>query len=96
MRSLRRAALVVALLAGAVTLDAALTVAVGGERLIDPYLLLTVWFASRARGSEGMIVGALAGLTQDCLGSVVFGTNFLSKVVVGYVVTLASRRLVPG
>jgi rod shape-determining protein MreD len=41
-----------------------------------------------------MGVGAVCGLLQDGVGSVVFGVHFLSKVVVGYVVSLASGRLI--
>jgi hypothetical protein len=43
-----------------------------------------------------MLLAALAGLAQDALGSVVFGSGLLSKVVVAYLVGVGARRLVLG
>lgn len=84
-------ALLLALLVDAVAL--ALT---APDRLFDPFLVLTAFVASRGRKVEAMLAGAVIGLAQDGLGSVVFGIHFLSKVVVAYVVALASSRLIPG
>jgi rod shape-determining protein MreD len=67
-----------------------------GSGLFDPYLIMTVWFGANGRKPDGMIVGAMAGLVQDAMGSVVIGTHFLSKVVVGYVVMMVAARLIPG
>jgi rod shape-determining protein MreD len=64
--------------------------------VLDPFLLLTVWFAADGRKSDGFLVGALAGLVQDAVGSAVFGAHVLSKVVVGYLVMHLAGRLLAG
>ena len=67
----------------------------GPVRFFDPFLILTVWYASRGGKLQGMCAGALIGLAQDGLMSAVFGVHFLSKVTVGYATTLLSERLIP-
>jgi rod shape-determining protein MreD len=95
VRLLRFVALVAVLVLAALVLDSVLGDAVGSGR-IDPYLMITVWFGASGRKPDGMLAGALAGLVQDAMGSVVIGTHLLSKVVVGYVVMLLASRLIPG
>ena len=95
MKGLRSAVTLILLLAGCVLLDSLLRLVGGGAAILDPFLLLTVWHAARGRKVRAMGVGAVCGLLQDGVGSVVFGVHFLSKVVVGYVVSLASGRLIP-
>jgi len=85
-----------ALLAAAVVADGLLGGAAGAGRLVDPFLLVAVWFALTRSPIEGLVVGAMAGLAQDCLGSLVFGTGLLSKVVVAWAVGLVARRLPVG
>ena len=71
MRALRLWATVVALLVVALLADSMILAATGGTRLLDPYLILTVWYGAHGRKADGMLVGALAGLVQDTLDSVV-------------------------
>lgn len=85
-----------AALAAVTVLDAFLTVLTGGPRVVDLHLLVVLWFALRGGRTEALAVGALAGLAQDSLGSVVFGSNMLGKVVVAYAASLVARRFVAG
>ena len=81
----------------AVLLDSFALALTGPERLFDPYLVLVVFLAARdGRKSTALLVGALVGLTQDGLGSSVFGIHYLAKVIVAYGAVRASDFLIPG
>jgi rod shape-determining protein MreD len=95
VRLVRVLSVVLPLLVACLLADVLLRNLVGGGRL-DPYLLLAVWHGAAGRKADGMLVGGLAGLVQDLMGSVVLGTHFTSKVVVGYLVMLLVERLIPG
>jgi len=95
MRLLKLLAIAVPFLLLALAVDT-LAATAGKRPILDPFLILTVWHGASGRKADGMIIGALAGLLQDCLGSMVFGMRLLSKVVVGYVTMLVSAQLVPG
>jgi rod shape-determining protein MreD len=88
--------ILVPLLLVAVIVDAMLMSATGGARIFDPFLVVVVSQAPHGRKTDAMVTGALAGLVQDLLASIVFGMHFLSKVVVGYGASLLSGRLIPG
>ena len=96
MKLLRLLAVLVPLVLAAVVLDALLSLVVPGIRVLDPFLLVTVWFGANGRRLDGMLAGAVAGLVQDATASMVLGCFYLPKVVVGYVTMLLAGRLIPG
>ena len=97
MKAVGQVLFAVLLVAAAILLDSLVMVATGGTRYFDPFLLLTVWYGASGGKVDGMLVGGLSGLAQDSVGTTtVFGTHYLSKVVIGYLSMLASSRLIPG
>lgn len=62
--------------------------------LVDPFLLVVVYFGLTGGELEGMLVGAAAGWVQDVqFGGSVIGLGGLTKLLVGFAVGLASERL---
>jgi len=88
--------IVIPLLVVAVLVDAILMRLTGGARILDPFLIVVVSQAPHGRKSDAIFTGALAGLVQDLLASVVFGMHMLSKTCIGYAASLLSSRLIPG
>ena len=88
--------IVVPLLVVALFLDALLMRLTGGARILDPFLIVVVSQAPHGRKSDAVFTGALAGLFQDLVGSVVFGIHALSKTCIGYLASLLSGQLIPG
>ena len=93
MRSL---AIFLPLLLVALLIDALLVTLTHGVRIFDPFLVLVVAQAPHGRKTGAIVTGAIAGLVQDMVASVVFGIHFLSKVVLGYSASLIAVRLIPG
>jgi len=72
---------------------AATRLAPGYAWLIDPFLLVVVYFGLTGGELQGMLVGAVAGWVQDVqFGGTVMGLGGLSKLLVGFGVGLASER----
>src|SRR5436189_896291 len=80
----------------AVVVDALLLSLTHGQRIFDPFLIVLMAQAPHARKTDAILMGAFVGLVQDIIGSIVFGIQFLSKVVLGYSASLVSVRLIPG
>jgi hypothetical protein len=61
--------------------------------LLDPFLLVVLYFGLTGGELQGMLVGAAAGWVQDVqFGGTVLGLGGLSKLVVGFGVGMASER----
>lgn len=60
---------------------------------IDLLLLLTSSFALLKGERLGGLFGFMAGLLQDLASGSFFGTNILSKMLLGYVLGIASTRV---
>ena len=93
---MRSVAVFLPLLLVALAIDALLVTLTNGARIFDPFLVLVVAQAPHGRKTGALLTGAIAGLVQDMVASVVFGIHFLSKVVLGYSASLISVRLIPG
>lgn len=52
----------------------------------DLVLILTVYFAFKSKGDNGVIIGAFLGLLQDVLSSGVLGLNFFTKGFIAFLV----------
>ena len=96
MSGLRLLAVTLTAIVVAVLLDSFALALTGPERLFDPYLVLVVFLAAQSgRKTSALLVGALVGLSQDGLGSSVFGIHYLAKVIVAYAAARAADRLIP-
>lgn len=96
MRALRFLAFLLPLVLAATVVDALMAQLVHSVRVFDPFLLVAVWFGAHGRRLEGMIAGGVAGIVQDAALSQRLGTHYLAKLVVGYLTTLMSGKLIPG
>jgi len=68
-------------------------VAPGYAWLLDPFLLVVVYFGLTGGELQGMLVGVAAGWVQDVqFGGTVMGLGGLSKLLVGFGVGLAAER----
>jgi len=65
----------------------------GGHVLLDPFLLVTVYYGIRSKPPTGTLVGLSAGLLQDALTGTLFGLNGFSKTLVGFLCHLFGGRL---
>jgi rod shape-determining protein MreD len=62
-------------------------------RLIDPFLIVLVYFALSGGETHGMLLGVVAGWVQDVsFGGAVVGLSGLSKLLVGFGVGLSGTR----
>ena len=64
--------------------------------VVDPFIVVLVWFAMRTNPLLGQLFGAGAGLVQDALAGGVFGLHAFANTLVGYGVALAAQRVVVG
>jgi len=89
-----RAAWAVGALLLAVAWQTAVTrLAPGYAWLLDPFLLVVLYFGLTGGELQGMLVGAIAGWVQDIqFGGTIVGLGGLTKLVVGFGVGLASER----
>jgi rod shape-determining protein MreD len=62
-------------------------------RLLDPFLLATVWVALRTGPMAGQLTGLAAGLLHDGLTGGLFGLTSLANTLVGYVTAAASSHI---
>jgi cell shape-determining protein MreD len=61
--------------------------------LLDPFLLVVLYYGLTGGELQGMLAGAAAGWVQDVqFGGTVMGLGGLSKLLVGFGVGLASER----
>ena len=65
-------------------------------RLVDPFLLVIVWFALRTNPVGAQLIGAGTGLLQDALSGGLFGLHAFADTLVAYGVSLAAQRVVVG
>jgi len=65
----------------------------GGQVLLDPFLLVAVYYGIRSKPPTGTVVGLAAGLLQDALTGTLFGLNGFSKTLIGYLCHLFGGRL---
>ena len=62
-------------------------------RVLDPFLLVVVYYALKGGETHGMLAGAAAGWVQDVhFGGRILGLSGLSKTLVGFGVGLAGTR----
>ena len=64
--------------------------------LVDPFLVVLVWFSMRSNPLLAQLLGAGTGLLQDALTGGLFGLHALADTLVGYAVALAAQRVVVG
>jgi rod shape-determining protein MreD len=65
-------------------------------RVVDPFLVVLVWFALRTNPLLAQLFGAGTGLLQDALTGGLFGLHAVADTVVAYGVALAAQRVVVG
>jgi len=65
-------------------------------RLVDPFLLVLVWYAMRTTPVGAEIIGASTGMLQDALSGGLFGLHAFADTLVAYAVSLAAQRVVVG
>jgi rod shape-determining protein MreD len=64
--------------------------------VVDPFLVVLVWFSMRTNPVLAQLFGAGAGLVQDGLAGGFFGLHAFANTLVGYGVALAAQRVVVG
>ncbi|HXT51382.1 MAG TPA: rod shape-determining protein MreD [Thermoanaerobaculia bacterium] len=65
-------------------------------RVVDPFLLVVVWYSMRTGPVGAELIGTATGLLQDGLSGGLFGLHAFAETVVGYGVALAAQRVVVG
>ena len=65
-------------------------------RIVDPFLLVVVWYSMRTGPLGAELIGTATGLLQDGLSGGLFGLHAFADTVVGYAVALAAQRVVVG
>ena len=61
--------------------------------VVDPFLLLIVFLALDGKVRSAVLVGCVAGLTEDAMTNGLFGVYGLAGTVVGYVAARAAQLL---
>ena len=64
--------------------------------VVDPFVIVLVWFAMRTNPLLAQLFGASAGLVQDALAGGLFGLHAFANTLIGYGVALAAQRVVVG
>lgn len=64
--------------------------------IVDPFLLVLVWYSSRTGPVRAELLGTLVGFLQDSLAGGLFGLHAFADTVVGFGVALAAQRVVVG
>lgn len=64
------------------------------SRLVDPFLLVTVYVGLSGRAGVAQLVGAAAGVAHGALAGTLFGLHALANTVVGYSTAVAIQRVV--
>lgn len=65
-------------------------------RLVDPFLLVLVWYSLRTGPVAAELLGTVTGLLQDSLSGGLFGLHAFAGTLVGYGVALAAQKVVVG
>ena len=65
-------------------------------RVVDPFLLVVVWYSMRTGPVGAELIGTATGLLQDGLSGGLFGLYAFADTLVGYGVALAAQRVVVG
>lgn len=65
-------------------------------RVVDPFLLVVVWYSMRTGPVGAELIGTATGLLQDALSGGLFGLHAFADTIVGYAVALAAQRVVVG
>jgi rod shape-determining protein MreD len=65
-------------------------------RVVDPFLLVLVWYSLRTGPVGAELLGTATGLLQDSLAGGLFGLHAFADTLVGYGVALAAQRVVVG
>jgi len=65
-------------------------------RVVDPFLLVMVWYSLRTGVVGAELIGTGTGLLQDGLSGGFFGLYAFADTLVGYGVALAAQRVVVG
>ena len=65
-------------------------------QVVDPFLVVLVWFSMRTNPLLAQLLGAGTGLLQDALSGGLFGLHAVANTLVGYGVALAAQRVVVG
>ena len=65
-------------------------------RIVDPFLLVIVWYSLRTGPVGAQLIGTGTGLLQDGLSGGLFGLHAFAGTLVGYGVALAAQRVVVG
>ena len=65
-------------------------------RIVDPFLLVVVWYSMRTTPVGAEVIGTATGLLQDGLSGGLFGLHAFADTLVGYGVALAAQRIVVG
>jgi hypothetical protein len=91
-----RFVIAVAAISGAVLWQTVVTrVAPGYAWLLDPFLLVVIYFGVTGGELQGMLVGAAAGWVQDVqFGGAILGLGGVTGLLVGFAVGFASDRFV--
>jgi len=64
--------------------------------VVDPFLLVIVWYSMRTGPVGAELIGTATGLFQDAIFGGFFGLHAFADTVVGYGVALAAQRVVVG
>ena len=64
--------------------------------IVDPFLLVIVWYSLRTGPLGAQLIGTATGLLQDGLSGGPFGLHAFAGTLVGYGVALAAQRVVVG
>jgi len=62
--------------------------------IIDPYLVLVVYFGTAGQLGGAIIAGVVAGFAQDALSGAILGVHAFSLTLTGYLVAWLNSRLV--
>lgn len=65
-------------------------------RLVDPFLLVVVWYSMRTGPVSAELIGTATGLVHDGISGGLFGLHAFADTLVGYGVALAAQRIVVG
>ena len=65
-------------------------------RIVDPFLLVVVWYSMRTTPVGAELIGTATGLVQDGISGGLFGLHAFAGTLVGYGVALAAQRIVVG
>jgi rod shape-determining protein MreD len=65
-------------------------------QLVDPFLVVLVWYAMRTGPIGAELLGTVTGLLQDAISGGLLGLHAFADTIVAYAVSLAAQRVVVG